>query len=113
MRNRRRIDVWIERACHLAAVGLSLMAAFLLRFDYSVPADLTAVLKQALLIAILVKLPVFEWAGFYRGWPRFVSIPDLYRVFLGNLAGSALFGAVSVVWIGPAMPRPVVMIDAL
>jgi FlaA1/EpsC-like NDP-sugar epimerase len=113
MRNHFHIDVWLERACHLAAVGLALTAAFLLRFDFSIPTSLAPVLKQALLIAILVKLPIFEWAGFYRGLRRFVSIPDLYLVFLGNVAGSVLFAVVSMVWIGPEMPRSVLLMDAL
>ena len=102
MKPNRNIDVWLERACHLAVVALSVTAAFLLRFDCSLPADVIPILKEALLIAILVKLPVFDWSGFYRSLRRFVSIPDLYLVFLGNLAGSVLFAALSMFWIGPA-----------
>jgi len=113
MRNRRDLDVWVERTCHMAAIVLSVTSAFLLRFDFSVPAGLAPVLRQALLIAILVKLPVFDCARFYRGLRRFVSIPDLYRMFLGNLAGSLLFIVLSRAWIGPAMPRSVWIIDAL
>jgi FlaA1/EpsC-like NDP-sugar epimerase len=112
MKNGRPIDFWLERACHLAVVGLSVAAAFLLRFDFSIPAGLGATLRQALIIAILVKLPLFEYVGLYRGVRRFVSIPDLYLVFLGNLGGSLLFATVSMVWIGPAMPRTVFVIDA-
>jgi FlaA1/EpsC-like NDP-sugar epimerase len=113
MNNRRHINFWLQHAGHLAAVGLSVTAAFLLRFDFSVPAVLVSVLIQALLIAILLKLPIFAWIGFYRSLPRFASIPDLRLVFLGNLAGSTAFAAVSMLWIGPAMPRSVFMIDAL
>jgi FlaA1/EpsC-like NDP-sugar epimerase len=113
MKPNRNIDVWLERACHLAVVALSVTAAFLLRFDCSLPADVIPILKEALLIAILVKLPVFDWSGFYRSLRRFVSIPDLYLVFLGNLAGSVLFAALSMFWIGPAMPRSVLIIDAI
>jgi FlaA1/EpsC-like NDP-sugar epimerase len=109
----RHFDVFIERACHLAAIGLAVTAAFLLRFDFSIPASLTSVLKQAVLIAILVKLPIFDWAGFYRGLRRFVSIPDLFLVFLGNVAGSALFALLALIWIGPEMPRSVFIIDAV
>jgi FlaA1/EpsC-like NDP-sugar epimerase len=109
----RHFDVFIERACHLAAIGLSVTAAFLLRFDFSIPASLASVLKQAVLIAILVKLPIFDWAGFYRGLRRFVSIPDLFLVFLGNVAGSALFALLALIWIGPEMPRSVFIIDAV
>ena len=113
MKNPRNTDVWLERGCHAAAVALSVTFAFLLRFDFSVPASLALVLKQALWMAILVKLPIFDWSGFYRGLRRFVSIPDLYRLFLGNLGGSVVFAAVSRAWFGPAMPRSVWVIDAV
>jgi FlaA1/EpsC-like NDP-sugar epimerase len=113
MKNHRNIDVWLERAYHLTVVGLSVAAAFLLRFDFTVPPAVLPIFKQALLIAILVKLPIFDWVGFYRSLRRFVSIPDLYLVFLGNVAGSVLFAAVSMFWIGPAMPRSVLIIDAV
>ena len=112
MKNHRNIDVWLERACHLTVVGLSVTAAFLLRFDFAIPASVIPILKEALLIAILVKLPIFDLVGFYRSLRRFVSIPDLYLVFLGNVAGSVLFAAMSMFWIGPAMPRSVLIIDA-
>src|SRR5215471_15400821 len=113
MKNHRNFDIWLERACHLTVVGLSLAVAFLLRFDFSLPAALIPILKQALLIAILVKLPIFDLIGFYRSLRRFVSIPDLYLVFLGNVAGSVFFIAVSMLWIGSTMPRSVLIIDAV
>ncbi|HWY49783.1 MAG TPA: hypothetical protein VNX70_20515, partial [Bryobacteraceae bacterium] len=106
-------DVWIERACHLSAVGLSVTAAFLLRFDFSIPADFASTVRQAVLIAILAKLPIFDWVGFYRGLRPFVSIPDLSVVFLGNLAGSVLFAAAMTIWVDPAMPRSIVLIDGV
>jgi len=113
MKHHRNCDIWLERVCHLTAVGLSVAAAFLLRFDFTIPASVIPTLKQALLIAILVKLPIFDLIGFYRGLRRFVSIPDLYLVFLGNLAGSVLFAAISMFWIGASMPRSVLVIDAV
>ena len=113
MKNHRNFDIWLERACHLMVVGLSVAAAFLLRFDFTLPPSVIPILKQALLIAILVKLPIFDLIGFYRGVRRFVSIPDLYLVFLGNVAGSVLFIAVSMLWIGWTMPRSVLIIDAV
>jgi FlaA1/EpsC-like NDP-sugar epimerase len=113
MKHHRNIDVWLERACHLAAVGLSVAAAFLLRFDFAIPVTVIPILKEALLIAILMKLPIFDLVGFYRSLRRFVSIPDLYLIFLGNIAGSVLFAAMSMFWIGPTMPRSVLLIDAI
>jgi FlaA1/EpsC-like NDP-sugar epimerase len=100
MKNRHHVEVWLERACNLIAIGVSVTAAFLLRFDFSVPDNVAPMLRQAVLIAILVKAPIFDWVGFYRGLRRFASIPDLYLVFLGNLAGSALFAVVLMLWMG-------------
>ena len=111
--NSRLIDAWLERVCQLAAVALSLIAAFQLRFDFDVPAAEASLLRYALLIAILVKLPAFDFAGFYRGLRRFVSIPDLYLVLIGNIAGSSLFAAATMIWFGPRMPKSVLAIDGV
>jgi FlaA1/EpsC-like NDP-sugar epimerase len=111
--NNRHIDVWLERICQLIAVALSLSAAFFLRFDLAIPVSLGPVFWRALLLAILIKPPVFDCVGFYRGLRRFVSIPDLYLVFLGNVIGSALFAAVALIWMGPKIPVAVLLIDAI
>ena len=111
--NNRHVSIWLERACQMVAVGLSLTAAFLLRFDFAIPASLTGVLTKAVALAILVKLVVFDCVGFYRGLRRFVSIPDLYLVFLGNVVGGALFSIAVIFWIGPEVPPSILVIDAL
>lgn len=113
MKTHRRLSAWLERMCHLTVVVVSVGAAFLLRFDFAIPPVALPIAKQALVLAILLKLPVFDLIGFYRGLRRFVSIPDLYLVFLGNVGGSALFMAASMLWIGPSMPRSVLIIDGL
>src|SRR5437868_5651784 len=73
MKNYRNIDIWLDRACHLTVVTLSVAAAFLLRFDFTIPSIVGPILKQAVLIAILVKLPIFDWLGLYRSLRQFVS----------------------------------------
>ena len=113
MTTRCHLDIWFERAGHSVAVGVSVIAAFLLRFDFSIPHDVAPVLKQAVICALFVKLPLFDLVGFYRSLRRFASIKDLHRVFLANLGGSAIFAIVSALWIGPAMPRSVWLIDGL
>jgi len=111
--NNRHIDVWLERIGQLTAVGLSVTLAFNLRFDFAIPAGLTPAFRRLLLLAILVKLPVFDCAGFYKGLRRFVSIPDLYLVFLGNAVGSILLAVIALLWIRPMVPRSVLLMDAL
>ena len=113
MKTRVHSGVWFDQACHLAVITFSVAAAFLLCFDFSIPPGAMPALRAAICIAVLAKLPVFELAGFHRAVRRFASIPDLYAVFLGNLAGSALFAIASLAWIGPAMPKSIWVIDGL
>ncbi len=109
----RSIDTWLERICQLAAVGLSLTAAFHLRFDFAIPDLQASIFPRALLLAIVAKLLAFDGVGFYRSLRRFVSIPDLYPIIMGNAAGTALFAAAALIWIGPAMPASVIVIDGI
>jgi len=113
MRNRLRLDVWLDQVIHLAIIALSVAAAFLLRFDFSIPSGALAVLGRAVGIAALVKLPVFGAAGFHRSVRRFASVPDLYSLLAGNLAASALCAIASLAWIGAPMPRSIWVIDGL
>src|SRR5579864_4021226 len=113
MRNRFRVDAWLDPICHMAVIGLSVEAAFLLRFDFSISSGTVSVLTRAIWLALLVKLPAFSLAGFHRAVRRFASVSDLRSVILGNLAASALFVIASLAWIGPAMPRSVWVIDGL
>jgi FlaA1/EpsC-like NDP-sugar epimerase len=94
-------------------IGSSLAAAFLLRFDFSLPAGVSPIVRQALGIALLVKLPVFELAGLHRSLRRFADITDLFRVSVGNLVASLLFSGAALAWIGSPMPRSVLVIDGI
>jgi FlaA1/EpsC-like NDP-sugar epimerase len=109
----RRPDPWFDRLGQFAAVCLSVAGAFSIRFEAAIPAVLTPIVKHAVWIAVLVKLPIFEMAGFYRGLRRFVSLPDLQTVFLGNVAASMGFAAAVLFLIGPEFPRSVLVLDAV
>jgi FlaA1/EpsC-like NDP-sugar epimerase len=108
-----RLRSLADRISHLVVAATALSLAFELRFDFSVPVAVLPVLQRALLLALLVKAPIFELSGFYRGIKRFAGIPDLFRTAAGNLIASALFTAAAGLWIGPAMPRSVLVADAI
>jgi len=112
MTARCHVDIWFERACHAVAVGMSVIAAFLLQFDFSLPHAEVSVLKRAFLSALVVKLPIFDGVGFYRGMRRFASIRDVYTIFIANLAGSAAFAVVLALWVGD-IPWSVWLIDGV
>jgi FlaA1/EpsC-like NDP-sugar epimerase len=92
---------------YFLVTGLSLSAAFGLRFDFALSPPLLALLWRGLLLAVLLKAPLF-CAGRFR---RSVGVYDLFRVLGWNILASALFAAASGVSIGSAFPRSVYLID--
>ncbi len=103
---------WIV-CCHIAMILISIAAAFLLRFDFSIPNFEIGHWMWAVAVIVPVKLTVFIIARLHRGWWRLVGMPDLIRVFTANVVGSALFsGAALFVW-GHAFPRSIYFMDFL
>ena len=113
MKDHLRAGVWLDQICHLTVIVLAVTTAFLLRFDFSLPSRVMPVFRDAIWIAMSVKLPVFYLFGFHRAVRRFASIPDLRGLLVGNLIASTLFAIVSMAWIGLAMPLSICMIDGL
>jgi FlaA1/EpsC-like NDP-sugar epimerase len=106
----RSIIVWTSQAVMFAFAGVS---AFLLRFDFHLPGAYLPHLASALPIWIVTKSVVFQVSGLNRrGW-RYVSTPDLYRLLIGNLAGTVL-SCMLILETGPGrFPRSLYVIDML
>lgn len=102
--------VWILLANSVLIVA-SLCIAFLLRFDFNIPASEHQHLWMALALVIPIKMIVFSFTGLHRGWWKLVGMPDLVRVLLANLASFAMFAASSWLIQGNAFPRSVYFID--
>ena len=102
--------VWIVM-CHIVLIVGSLGLAFLLRFDFAIPATEVQRLMLGLVLAVPVKMSVFAAARLDRGWWNLVGMPDLARVLLGNLIGSAGFTLASWFIQGTGFPRSVYFID--
>jgi len=101
-------------AFHCSAVALSLVAAFLLRFDFSIPEDAQTLVFGALGIGLLLKVPVFSRARLHSGSWRFAGIRDLGRVFIANAIASTGFTVVALLLLGPAgFSRSICLIDFL
>jgi FlaA1/EpsC-like NDP-sugar epimerase len=94
-------------------VTLSLKLALLLRFDFKPPQLESTLFLQALWILIPLKMSVFLFARFYRGWWEFVGVKDLLRVLWGNLAASLGFATVALLIVGPSFPRSLYILDFL
>ncbi len=75
-------------------VALSLVLAYLIRFEWSIPPGQRHMLALGLAVAVVVKPAFFFFAGFYRRLWRYASIPDLVHivktVFVACLAGTVV-----------------------
>ncbi|MBK7946961.1 MAG: hypothetical protein IPJ85_17380 [Flavobacteriales bacterium] len=95
---------------------VALASAYLLRFNFQVPPHEVDLLLPVLPIFLLVRAATFLWAGIPRIMVRHTGTDDARRLFLTVLAGTALFGVISVarylffdgVYF---LPRAVIIID--
>lgn len=92
--------------------------AWLLRFEFAIPAEYLQTFKWNYAVVVGVQLLMGAFFGFYRGWWRYVGIADVVRLVFG-LSTSVLL--LIVVWyVGPLLaidlrfvkpPRGVLLID--
>jgi len=102
--------IWVVHTCIFA---VSVITAFLLRFDLSLPSREMVHLVYALSVWVVAKIIVFRIARLDRGWWRFVSLDDLPRLAMGNLNGS-IVGTLAILWLAPrGFPRSVYVLDLL
>jgi len=100
-------------AClYLLIAGLSVGAAFELRFEFSLPHAMVALLWQGSLLAVLLKAPLFLLGRFHRSLSVHAEVHDLIRLLGCNALASAIFASVTYLLI-PSFPRSVYVIDFL
>jgi FlaA1/EpsC-like NDP-sugar epimerase len=93
--------------------ALSVFVAFQLRFDYDVPLYYKRYLYIVLIVWPIVKLAVFFLFGLSRGWWRYVSLSDLVRLTMANLAATTAVTMVTLFTLPPGFPRTIYLIDFL
>lgn len=95
----------------LAAFAVAGVAAFLLRFDFFIPAGASRQLRLALAVWIVAKLLVFGALRVDRTSWRYVGVYDLRRLAVANMAGSAL-GYIGIRLLSPpGFPRSLFLLD--
>jgi len=99
---------------HISIVGLSYWLAWLLRFDFHIPAAEHVSFYRGLLIVATVKLALFLGAGLHKeNWWRHQGLSDLLRVLLQNLIESATASVLIFLIVGAEFPRSVYILDLL
>jgi len=113
MKRRGLLHKFADRACDAGLIACSLTGAVLLRFDFTIPLVLVPILKKALLVALVIKLPILDFAGIHRRPRRYAGLSDLVRLGLANLAASTVFTVIIFLSVGKNFPRSIYFLDAV
>lgn len=91
----------------------SAVVAFLLRFEFSIPNRMLLYLPLCIPIWVLVKGTVFHLLSLDRGGWRYVSVPDIVRLAIGNITGSGISLPLIMYLSGGTFPRSIYILDLL
>lgn len=73
------------------AIAAAWWLAYLLRFNFEIPAASVQLLLEILPWTVLIQGGLFLWFGLYRGLWRYASLPDLKRIFVAVMSGTVTF----------------------
>ncbi len=103
---------------HAVVFAVSYVFAFLVRFEFDVPADHLQLMRSSFPTVLAIQLATGVLFGFYRGWWRYVGIADVVRLVFG--LSTALVVLIGGWYIGAHLglesryskpPRGVLLID--
>jgi len=94
---RKNTPSWVILLIDTIIVFFSIILAYLLRFNFSVPEPDLSSLKVVIPTVVFVRIFTFIIGKTYRGIVRFTSTEDAERIFITILSGSVLFAIYNVV----------------
>lgn len=98
----------------VVAAAFAWVVAYLLRFNFSVPADFASEMLLTLGWVVVLQVGVFIGFGLYRGVWRFASVADLKRIFLAVSSAAVLLAAFFfMLKTDVVIPRSVLVLDPL
>lgn len=96
------------------AVAGAWWLAYLLRFDFAIPASHINVLSKILPWVMFVQAGIFLWLGLYRGVWRYASLPDLKRILIAILLGGAItFAALLLLELSNDIPPAIILLASI
>jgi len=100
---------WSAFAHDMLCIPIALFLAYWLRFNLEdVPQEMLEAEKILLIIALPIQAGLYWLFGFYRGFWRFASLPDLVRIIQSVSLGTVLSALIVVVfWRQPNIPRSI------
>ena len=109
-KHRRSLLIFID----LFAIVISFFGAFLLRFDFTIPAEYSSIYWVWLPVFIVIKLAIFSLFGLYKGIWRYTSLWDLINiakaVFIASIILIVVFGFIEGL---EKFPRSIFLLDLI
>ena len=108
----RMLRIGLLLLIHSAAFSAVLYLAFLLRFDFEIPARMMGRFRESLPIVVGTKLLVFYFLGSFFGWWRFITFSDLVAIIQAAVVSALLLAAVEYFTDRSyGVPRSIIAID--
>ena len=107
-----RKNIWALLLVDALVIILSLVGAYLLRFDFSIPDTLLQNIYYYLGVFLFSKISINIVFKVYSGLWRYTSVTDLINIVKASSAGTVLSAALSLMVLGFfAVPRSIFIID--
>src|SRR5215471_16033930 len=105
-----RYRPWFVGAFQACLIVCSLVLAWLLRFDFSLPYRVT--LLSAIPILVAIRLLTMAYFGLFHGWWKYVGIGDGIDILKAVGSGSVLFWILMRLVLGAtAFPRTIYVLE--
>ncbi len=108
-RNQRPIIALVQ----LVIFFFSGVAAFLLRFDFTIPPAEREHVTLALSVWVVTKAVAYGFSQLERGWWKFVSIADVQKILRANFYAALASTFLIRIAAGPSFPRSLFLLDFL
>lgn len=103
--------LWIL-GCDIACTAISLLLAFLLRFNFAIPDMYFPIIIKSLFLLIFLRAFLFLLFGLYGGVLRYAGVDDLLRIIKAVTVGTLFFiASVGLLFHFVGFPRSVFLID--
>src|ERR1700737_2901411 len=107
-------DLWRIIAVQLTLLTLTYYASFLLRFDFVLDKENTAVFLFTLPLILLIKCPLLYCGGLFRGWWRYVGVSDFLDLAIASIVSTLLtYLLLFITFRVPHLSRATVAIDGV
>ncbi len=101
---------WLNLFAEAGMIAAAGFSAFLLRFEFQVPAFYLSHLNVALVVWIVIKLSVFHWFRMDRRAWRFFSVQDVLQLVRAN-ATASIISSVVLLFATTGFPRSIYILD--